>query len=210
MEILEALNWRYATKKMTGEKLDLYLVEQILEAARLAPTSAGLQPFHIFVISNSELKQQIEPLAFNQPQITDCSHLLVFASWDLMSDQRIDDMYAYINSERSLGLVATLDVVSNLKNLFAGSTPEQLYHHSAKQAHIGFGMAIAAAAELRVDATPMEGFDKEALDELLKLKDHGLKSVTLLALGRRDEANDWLVKLKKVRLPREKFVTEII
>lgn len=209
MEILEALNWRYATKRMTGEKVDSYLIEQILEAARLAPTSAGLQPFHIFVISNSELKLKIQPLAFNQPQIVECSHLLVFTSWDLMSDQRIDDMYAYINSERSLGLDATLDVVSNLKHLFAGFTPEQQYHHSAKQAHIGFGMAIAAAAELRVDATPMEGFDKDALDELLKLKDHGLKSVTLLALGRRDEANDWLINLKKVRLPKEQFVTEI-
>lgn len=209
MQLLEALKWRYATKQMTGETLEPQLVEQILEAARLAPTSAGLQPFHIFVISNPELKQQIAPLAFNQPQITNCSHLLVFTSWDLISDERIDAMYAYMNSQRSLPAAATADMVSNLKNLFAGFTPEQQYHHSAKQAHIGFGMAIAAAAELRVDATPMEGFDKDALDQLLKLDQRGLKSVTLLALGRRDEANDWLVKLKKVRLPRAEFITEL-
>ena len=88
-------------------------------------------------------------------------------------------------------------------------TQEQQYHHAAKQAHIGFGMAIAAAAELGIDATPMEGFDKDGLDELLNLKEKGLKSVVLLALGRRNLENDWLLNLKKFRISREEFVTDI-
>ncbi|MEN5207379.1 nitroreductase family protein [Stenotrophomonas terrae] len=209
MKLLEALNERYATKRMTGEKLDDSLVAQIIEAARLAPTSAGLQPFNIIVISNPALKAKISPIALSQPQIVESSHLLVFASWDEMDNERMEEMYQYIYSQRSLPFDRNMDVMQNLRNLFATFTKEQQHHHSAKQAHIGFGMAIAAAAELGVDATPMEGFDKEALDVLLHLRALGLKSVTLLALGRRDEKNDWLYGLKKVRLPMDRFAISL-
>lgn len=209
MELLKALKWRYATKRMTGEKLDQHLVDQIVEAARLAPTSAGVQPFHVFVISNPELKEKISPIAFNQPQITESSHLLVFTAWDKMDPERIQAIYDYTNNERGLPLDKTADVVAGLNQLFSTFTEEQQHHHASKQAHIGFGMAIAAAAELGVDATPMEGFDKNQLDELLDLKAKGLMSCTLLALGRRQPEGDWLSVLKKVRLPTEKFITEI-
>jgi nitroreductase len=97
--------------------------------------------------------------------------------------------------------------------MLIGSYPnrpaEENYVHAAKQAYISLGIAMAAAAELKVDTTPMEGFNYSALDELLNLKEKGLKSAVLLPLGYRDEANDWLVKLKKVRTPKEKFITEI-
>ncbi|WXL25882.1 nitroreductase family protein [Ectopseudomonas mendocina] len=209
MELINALHWRYATKQMTGEKLDQSLVDQIIEAARLAPTSAGLQPFRIISITNPALKEKIAPLAMNQPQITQCSHLLVFVSWDTMSDERIEAMYDYINAQRSLPSETTAEVVNNLKGLFSTFTPEQQYHHSAKQAHIGVGLAVAAASLLRVDATPMEGFDKTGLDQLLNLKERGLQSVLLLALGRRDAENDWLLNLKKIRVPTEDFVIEM-
>ena len=102
-----------------------------------------------------------------------------------------------------------MNVIQNLKDLFSRFTDEEQYHHSAKQAHIGMGLAIAAAALLHVDATPMEGFDKQQLDEFLKLNEQGLRSVTLLALGDRDTKNDWLLPLKKVRVPIEEFVIEI-
>lgn len=209
MQLLEALKWRYATKQMTGEKLSQLEVDQILEAARLAPTSAGLQPFHIISISNTELKEKISPVALNQAQITQSSHLLVFTSWDRISDAQVDQRYDAMNALRNLSSDTTADTVAGLKQLFASMTQEQQYHHTAKQAHIGFGMAIAAAAELGIDATPMEGFDKDGLDELLGLKDKGLKSVVLLALGRRNPEKDWLIKLEKYRIPREEFVTDI-
>lgn len=205
MKLLQALNNRYATKRMTGEKLDDTLVGQIVEAARLAPTSAGLQPFHVLVISNPTLKAAIAPIALNQPQITESSHLLVFAAWDRMDNERMQAMYAYTHAERGLPFDPQMPALQNLRELFATFSQEQQHHHAAKQAHIGFGMAIAAAAELGVDATPMEGFDKQQLDTLLGLPARGLQSVTLLALGRRDEENDWLYGLKKVRLPMERF-----
>jgi len=209
MKLLEALNWRYATKQMTGARLDQSDVDLILEAARLAPTSAGLQPFHIISISNQELKEKISPVALNQPQIIQSSHLLVFTAWDSISDVQIDQRYDAMNALRNLSSEKTAKTVAGLKQLFASMTQEQQYHHAAKQAHIGFGMAIAAAAELGIDATPMEGFDKDGLDKVLNLKEKGLKSVVLLALGRRNSENDWLLNLKKFRITREEFITDI-
>ena len=209
MKLLEALHWRYATKQMTGEKLDESDVDQILEAARLAPTSAGLQPFHIISISDPTLKEKISSVALNQPQIIQSSHLLVFTSWASISDEQIDQRYNAMNALRHVPNEKTADTVAGLKQLFASMTEEQQYHHTAKQAHIGFGMAIAAAAELGIDATPMEGFDKDGLDELLGLKEKGLKSVVLLALGRRNPDKDWLIGLEKFRIPRDEFVTDL-
>lgn len=209
MKLLEALHWRYATKRMTGEKIEETIVNQILEAARLAPTSAGLQPVHIFSISNQEIKEQIQPIALGQPQIVESSHLLIFTSWDKITNEAIDKVHTDMNRLRNLPRETTAQTEENLRNLFSTFSEEEQYHHTAKQAHIAFGMAIAAAAELGVDATPMEGFDKNGLDEFLKLREKGLRSVVLLALGKRKEDNDWLLPLEKYRQTKEEFVTEI-
>jgi len=209
MELINALNWRYATKKMNGEKVAEEKVQQIIEAAHLAPTSSGLQPFEIIVVSNEELKQKIRPIAYGQSQITDGSHLLIFASWDTYNDERIDAIFNHMNAERGLPLDATDEYKAGLKaQLFAKSEEEQAAH-TGKQAYIAFGTAIAAAAMLQVDATPMEGFVNEQLDELLGLKAKGLKSQTILTLGYRATEGDWLQGMKKVRQPKETFVTEI-
>ena len=209
MKLIEALNWRYATKRMTGEKLDEETVNQIIEAARLAPTSAGLQPVHLYVISDQETKAKIQPIAFGQPQIVESSHLIVFTSWATIPDEEIDKVYEYTNAQRGISNDKTADTVANLKQLFSTFSEEEQYHHTSKQAHIAFGIAIAAAAELGVDATPMEGFDKARIDEFLDLKSKNLRSVVLLSLGKRKVDEDWLLPLKKIRQPKEKFITEI-
>lgn len=209
MELINALNWRYATKKMNGEKVADDKVQQIVDAAHLAPTSSGLQPFEIIVVSNKELKQKIQPIAYGQSQIVDGSHLLIFASWDKYTDERIDSIFNHMNAERGLPLDATDEYKTGLKaQLFAKSEEEQAAH-TGKQSYIAFGTAIAAAAMLQVDATPMEGFVNEQLDELLGLKAKGLKSQTILTLGYRATEGDWLQGMKKVRQPKDKFVTEL-
>lgn len=207
MELLNALNWRYATKKMNGEKVDQNLVDQILEAAYLAPTSSGLQPFQIFVISNEELKEKIKPIAYNQSQITDASHVLVFAAWDNYTEERINTVFKRMITERNMPEEAVADYKNNMIAMYTPRPAEVNFDHAARQSYIGFGMAIAAAAELKVDATPMEGFVADQLDELLGLREKGLRSTTILTLGYRDAANDWLVNLKKVRTPKEEFLT---
>jgi len=206
MNLLENLNWRYATKKMNGNQVDQEKIDYIIEAARLAPTSSGLQPFKIIEIRNADLKQQILPIAFNQQQIVDASHLLVFAAYDEYTEERINYPFKLQETERELSLGFADDYKNNLITHYNALTKEKHFEHAARQAYIGFGIAIAAAAEKRVDATPMEGFDNNALDKLLGLNELGLKSVTILALGYRDVDNDWLVNLKKVRLATEDFV----
>ncbi|MDF2380879.1 nitroreductase family protein [Nostoc ellipsosporum NOK] len=209
MALLDDLQWRYATKKMNGQPVPADKLNYILEAARLAPSSSGLQPYRLFVISNKELLDKIKVLAFNQSQITDCSHLLVWAAWDGYSSQRIDDVFNYTVKERGLPEDAMKDYKQLLWSMYEPLGEDWHRNHSARQAYISFGLAIAAAAEQKVDATPMEGFEPAQLDALLGLDKLGLKSVVILPLGYRADEGDWLVNLKKVRTPKEQFVTEI-
>jgi len=209
MSILEPLKWRYATKRMTGEKVPQEKVDIILEAARLAPTSSGIQPFQILSISDKKLLEKIQPIANNQPQITEASHLLVFAAWDNITPEQINRVFDQVTRERNLPADALDNYRNFLKSHFAGMTQEARFASAARQAYIAFGVAIVAAATEQVDATPMEGFKNAELDELLGLKEKGLRSVSLLALGYRDTVNDWLANLKKVRRPKEELIIEL-
>ncbi|WP_432709767.1 NAD(P)H-dependent oxidoreductase [Pedobacter sp.] len=208
MSLIQALNWRYATKKMNGKAVSQDKVDQIIKAAHLAPTSSGLQPFKIIVVTNPDLKAKIADLAYGQQQVIDCSHLLIFAAWNQYTEKNIREVFAYANAERGLPSTATADYENTLISSLTAKTAEDNYHHAAKQAYIGFGMAIAEAALLQIDATPMEGFDAGKLDELLNLKALNLRSAVMLTLGYRDENGDWLVNLKKVRSPLTEFVVE--
>ncbi|MGN7756204.1 NAD(P)H-dependent oxidoreductase [Chryseobacterium sp. 22532] len=209
MELIEKLNWRFATKAMNGQKVPQGKVDKILEAARLAPTSSGLQPFEIIVVTNPEVKEQIKPHAWNQPQITDCSHLLVFAAWDNYTEERINSMFDLTNEIRGFKNEGWENYRQMLLGTYPQRSAEENFTHAAKQAYISFGAAIIAAAFEEVDSTPMEGFSPEAVDEVLNLKEKGLKSVLLLPIGYRDASNDWLVNLTKVRKPKEAFITEV-
>ena len=208
MSLIDALNWRYATKKMNGQAVPQDKVDQILEAARLAPTSSGLQPFKIIVITNQDLKQSLLPHSFNQSQVVDSSHLLVFAAWDNYTEERINGVFERTHKERGTPPESTADYVKMLVNNYVPRAEEVNFQHAARQAYIGFGIAIAEAALLKVDATPMEGFDSAQYDEILGLKEKGLKSVTILPLGYRDESGDWLAGLKKVRQSTSDFTIE--
>jgi len=209
MTLIESLNWRYATKRMNGKKVPKEKVDIILEAARLAPSASGLQPFKILLITDPELLKKVQPIANNQPQITEASHLLVFAAYDNLGDQHIEETLSQIERERNLPEGSQDAYKNRLKSMFGAMTPEQRFQTAARQAYISFGIAIAAAATEEVDATPMEGFNKEELDKLLHLKEKGLRSLTLLTLGYRDTANDFLASLKKVRRPKGELVEEV-
>jgi nitroreductase len=209
MSILESLHWRYATKRMTGERVPQEKIDIILEAARMAPTSSGIQPFTILVITDKKLLEKIQPIAYNQPQVTEASHLLVFAAWDTVTPERIDYVYDQITKERNLPAGTLTDYVNRLKDMFAAMTPEEQFNWAAKQTYLAFGVATAAAAMEKIDATPMEGFVNTELDKLLGLKEKGLRSTTLMALGYRDTANDWLANMKKVRRPKEELIIEL-
>lgn len=210
MDLIERLNWRYAAKKLDpARKVPEEKVSRILEAARLAPTSSGLQPYEILVVTNSALRERIKPVAWNQGQVTDCSHLLVFAAWDDYTPERINSMFDLTNTVRG---IKNEGWENYRQTLLAGYPPrgsEVNHEHAARQAYIGMMAAIMAAAFEEVDCTPMEGFDPSAVDEILNLRQRGLRSVLMLPLGYREADKDWLVNLKKVRRPMEQFVTRI-
>ncbi|AVS71794.1 NAD(P)H-dependent oxidoreductase [Paracidovorax avenae] len=210
MELLDVLQWRYATKKMDPARaVPQDKVDRIVEAARLAPTSSGLQPFEVIVVTNPDVRARIREVAWNQAQVTDGSHLLVFAAWDDYTAERINAMFDYTNEVRGF----RNEGWENYRNMLLGSYPQRgaevNFQHAARQAYIGFGAALIAAAAEQVDSTPMEGFQPDAVDEILGLRARGLRSVTLLPLGYRQPEGDWLVNLEKVRRPRDQFVTEV-
>ena len=202
MDIISALNWRYATKSMNGNVVPQEKIDTILEAIRLSASSVGMQPYQVIVISNKELQEKIKPIAYGQSQITDASHVLVFAAWDKVTQDRAD---AYVRNTAVTRNVdeSTLGVMKGYGDNFVAQSAEENFNWTARQTYIALGTALVAAAAAQVDSTPMEGFNPSALDELLGLKEKGLRSVALLPLGYRDQEKDWLAPLKKVRTPKE-------
>ncbi len=209
MELINKLNWRYATKAMNRQVIPKKKIENIIEAISLAPTSSGLQPFEVYIITNQEVKDKIKPIAWNQSVVSDCSHLLVFAAWDTYTEERINKMFDLVNEVRGFKNEGWENYRQMLLKSYPPRDPKINFNHAVKQAYIAFSQAITAAAFEEVDATPMEGFDTNALDEILNLREKGLKSCVLLPLGYRDTENDWLVNLTKVRKSREDLITEI-
>ena len=209
MELIDKLNWRYAAKAMNGEKVPQEKIDNILEAARLAPTSSGLQPFEIMVITDDKIKEEIKAVAWNQSVVTDCSHLLVFAAWDTYTAERINKMFDLTNDIRDKKNEGWENYRQQLLSTYPQKDAEENFIHASKQAYIAFGVAIVAAAFEKVDTTPMEGFDPAAVDKILGLREKGLRSAVLLPVGYRNADKDWLVNLTKVRKSKEDLVTLI-
>ena len=210
MTLIEKLQWRYATKKMDSTKIvSSEKVDHILEAVRLTASSSGLQPYEVFVITNKDIRQKIREVANNQSQITDCSHLLVFAAWDNYTAERINTAFDMTETIRNFKSESGTAYRQMLLNTYPARDAEVNFTHAAKQAYIGLGTALIAAADQQVDCTPMEGFNPPAVDEILDLNAKGLRSVVMLPLGYRKVDEDWLMNLKKVRRSKEKFITWI-
>ncbi len=187
MSFISNLNWRYATKKFDeAKKVSEGDLSQILEAIRLAPTSFGLQPFHVSVITNVDLRQKLQEKAWNQPQITTASHLLVFsARTDI--DQRVGqyiDVASGGVEEEKLKLKEYEVMLKGFSGQLVSAPGDKALNWAAKQAYIALGFGLAAAEELSIDSCPMEGFDGAAFKVLLGLTDN-LNPVVLLPIGYR-------------------------
>ncbi|UJF29479.1 NAD(P)H-dependent oxidoreductase [Kaistella sp. 97-N-M2] len=207
MALLEDLQWRHAVKAYDPtKKVSQKDLNKILEAARLAPTSSGLQPFRVIVVEDQQLKERMVQGALNPEVMKDCSQVLVFAAWDSYSSEKIDKVYDYHTDVRDLPRGRFGSYTDKIKELYNGQTAEDHFAHTARQTYIALGLAMAQAAELKIDSTPAEGFSNDVVDEMLGLRALGLKSVTLLYLGYRDLEKDYLSHMKKVRIPMEEFI----
>lgn len=209
MSITSALHWRYATKTMNGSKIPQEKLDTILNAIALAPSSFGLQPYSILIIENKELLEKMQPIAMNQPQITKASAVLVFATWDHLTQARIDDFISLNISERNQTEESLKQLRAGIESQLQNSDADNFVWNS-KQTYIALGIALVAAADEKIDSTPMEGFDKELLDTLLQLKEKGLRSSVIMTLGYRDSEHDYLAHLKKVRREKEKLFIHLV
>ena len=205
MELLESLQWRYATKKMNGEKIPQDKLEKILEATRLAPSSYGLTPYNVIVVEDQKLKEELQGACYGQTQLTDSSAVLVFATWDDVTEEAVDIYIQETATQRGIGVEMLGEFSGMIKGSLSNMTQEQKVAWAQRQAYIGLGFALVAAATEEVDSTPMEGFVPTSVDSILGLKELGLMSVAVLPLGYRDTENDYLASLKKVRWENEKF-----
>ena len=206
MKVIENLKWRYATKKFSDRKLSSEDLEKILEATNLSASSTGLQPYRIIVVKDAVLREKLGEGSFNV-QIAHSSHLLVFAAFEKVTIEHIENYISHIANERGIPEEALIDFKSALVGGILSRPDEENFGWAARQAYIALGTALIAAAELQIDTTPMEGFDAEKFDSLLNLKEKGLRSVVTLALGYRDVEGDVFASFKKVRLPLSDFVS---
>jgi nitroreductase / dihydropteridine reductase len=199
MSFLKNLNWRYATKKYDASaKVPQDKLDTILETIRMSPTSNGFQPFDVLVVTNPEVREKLKVAGYNQPQFTDASHVLVFAAWENINADNLGKVFDGFAAVRGQSESLTERRNSSIAGMEAKSAEEN-FNYAAQQAFIGLGFGLAAAAELKVDSTPMGGFNPTQFDEILGLKAKGLRSVAVLCLGERAAEGDWLAGLPKAR-----------
>lgn len=205
---IEALEWRYAAKKMNGRQIPEAQLNNILEAIRLSPSSLGFTPYTILVVKDQETKEKLLPHCYNQSQITSASALVVFAAWKSFNEEQVDKYMQEIATARGISLESLQGFAANIKGKISNSSPDELLTWAAKQTYIALGFGLAAAAMERIDSTPMEGFIPAGVDAVLGLNEKGLTTSCILALGYRDEEKDFLAKAIKVRRKAEElFVT---
>ncbi len=206
MSLLDALKWRYAVKRMNGNKIPEAKLNTILEATKLAPSSFGLTPYNIIVIEDEETRKKLQPHFYNQPQVVESSALVIFATWNSITEKEVAAYMQEIADERGVPVDNLKDFAGYINGSIKNLTAEQLQIWAAKQTYIALGFTLVAAASEEVDATPMEGFMPDAVDEALGLKELGLHSAVAVTLGYRDAANDYLSGAKKVRRASEKLI----
>ncbi len=209
MDLIKQLNWRYATKRMNGKAVPQKKIDIILEAIQLAPSSFGLTPYTVLVITDMEVRKKIQTAAYMQAQIVEGSHLLVFAAWSDISEKQVDEFIALTAKTRGMPVSALADYKNYIMSSVTPRSPKERSEWGARQAYIALGFGLTAAALEEVDACPMEGFDSAKVDEILGLAAKGLKSTVFMALGYRDEKNDKYATLKKVRRDKKELFVRV-
>lgn len=206
---LAQLNWRAAVKSFDQtKKVSDGDFDKLLEAARLAPSSSGLQPWKFVVVKNPEIRQKLREAGYGQAQITEASHLVVMCSKTDLPLSYVDKYIKYIASERGVDVAALAAFQTMISGSVSRQTPEQLANWNARQVYIALGVLLSACAVAGIDACPMEGFDNAQFDEILGLSKLNMASRAIVAIGYRSET-DALTKMKKVRFPKNEVVLEV-
>jgi nitroreductase len=204
--IINALNWRYATKSFdSSKKLSDDQLNTILESMRLSASSYGLQPWKFVVVSNPETRTALRAAAWDQTQVTDASAFVVLAVRTDVDAAYVDAYMKSIADTRGMDVAALSGFADMIKGTISRRTAEQVIDWSSRQVYIALGTALTTAAQLEVDTCPMEGFDEAKFDEILGLKEMNLSSRVCLAIGFRS-AEDTSATYKKVRSAKDEVV----
>lgn len=207
--VISALNWRYATKKFdVNKRVSSEMLEVLLESVRLSPSSFGLQPWKVFIIANPAIREKLKAAAWNQPQITEASHLLIFAYKNAMDKEYIESYIADIASTRGQDPKELEGMKQMLVGSVKGRDKESIKVWNSRQIYIALGVLLISAALLKIDACPMEGFDNAQFDKILGLNNKGYSSVVIAAIGYRSDTDEY-AKSKKVRFNKEEVFEKI-
>lgn len=209
-DYIESLKWRYATKKYdAGKKVPAQDIEQLKEAVRLSVSSVGLQPYKVIIVQDAEMKAKLAQATSgnNVNLVNDASHLFIFANDVNVDDALVNEYIDTIADVRGLPEEALSGFSSYIKNYVGAFTAEEKSSWTAKQAYIALSTLVNTAALLKIDTTPMEGFEPKKINEILGLPQQGLNAAVIATIGYR-HADDASQHLKKVRKPEtELFVT---
>ena len=200
-QLIQDLKWRYAVKKYNSSKKvsqeDLSIIQ---EALQLAPSAFGFQALKYIIIENQELKNQLLSKSHNQHQVVDASHVIVLCAYNSITESQIENHIERIAQVRDIPSTNLSGFKDHLRTTFSKWSEEKTREWTAKQCYISLGMLMQTCAQLRIDATPMEGFDPEGYDEILKLKEQNLHAVLVCPIGYRHD-EDGYGKMVKVRKP---------
>jgi nitroreductase len=207
-KFLENQNWRYATKKFDAtKKISNEDLDILKEAIRLSSSSYGLQPYKVIIVENTELRAKIQPAAWGQSQIVEASHLIIFANETQIEEQNIDDYITNISETRNIPVESLAGYADFMKSKIISLTTDSKNIWTSKQTYLALGNLLNAAAELKIDVTPMEGFVPEQVNEILGLNKLGLNTSLIATIGYRHE-EDATQHYKKVRKSQEElFIT---
>lgn len=207
-KFIEQQNWRYATKKFDNtRKISDSDLEILKEAIRLSTSSYGLQPYKVFIIENPEIREQLKPASWNQSQITDASHLIVFANYSQLDETILDKYIKRISTTREIPEENLKGYGDFMKDKILSLTTDRQSIWTSKQTYLALGNLLNAAAELQIDVTPMEGFEPSKYNEILNLTEQNLNASLVATIGYRHEedANQYVKKVRKSK--EELFIT---
>jgi nitroreductase len=202
-QIIDSLQWRYATKQFNADKkLTETQLELLINAVQLSPSSYGLQPYQVIIVSNPKIKAELKAAAYGQPQLTDASHIFVFARTKNFTEAHVDEYAANITQTRGIDISIIAEFVGMMKGTVNARSQEELAAWNARQTYIALGILLETAALNDIDCCPMEGFDIAQFDAILGLNELNLSSVVIAPVGfRADE--DIYQHFKKVRKSKE-------
>ncbi|MET1260837.1 NAD(P)H-dependent oxidoreductase [Flagellimonas sp. DF-77] len=188
---LKNRNWRYATKKFdASKKVSDEDLETLLEATRLSASSYGLQPYHIYVITDQDIRERLKPVSWGQSQLTDASHILVFTNATDFADELIDDYLTNVSETRNIPAEGLKGYGDFMKSKLLELPKEVKSTWTAKQVYLALGNAMQAAAELQIDTCAMEGFEPDKYNEILGLSEKNQNAAVVLAVGYRSSEDD--------------------